>query len=110
MNLGWGSGRAGKYLLLEDIAVLVRHPDGSFTFDRKPFSGIANILVCTCGFPRRPGVGHPADRRTIGAILGTTGTAATQVGISEDFVHDVEALMKPGTSACSSWTTTGIWK
>ena len=24
-ELGWGAGKAGKYLLLEDIAVVVRH-------------------------------------------------------------------------------------
>jgi hypothetical protein len=46
-RLGWDSGQAGKYLILLDIAVVVRHPDGSFTFDRKPFPGAANILTCT---------------------------------------------------------------
>jgi hypothetical protein len=29
-RLGWGT----SHLLLTDIAVVVRHPDGSFTFDR----------------------------------------------------------------------------
>jgi hypothetical protein len=47
MRLGWDSGKAGKYLVLLDVAVVVRHPDGSFTFDRKPFPGVANILGCT---------------------------------------------------------------
>ena len=46
-NLGWGSGRAAKYLILSDIAVVVRHADGSFTLDRKRFPGVANILACT---------------------------------------------------------------
>src|SRR5262245_48126209 len=46
-NLGWGNGRAGKYLILEDIAVVVRHADGSFTFDREPFPKVANVLGCT---------------------------------------------------------------
>jgi hypothetical protein len=45
--MGWGSGRAGKYLLLHDIAVVVRHSDGSFSFNREPFPGGANILGCT---------------------------------------------------------------
>jgi uncharacterized membrane protein len=101
INLGWGSGRAGKYLLLEDIAVVVRHPDGSFTFDRTPFSGIANILVCTgVGFLAGLVLATPLTGATIGALLGTAGTtAATGVGISEDFIRDVEALLKPGTSA-----------
>src|SRR5262249_21365021 len=34
-ELGWGAGKASKYLLLEDIAVVARHPDGRFTLDRK---------------------------------------------------------------------------
>jgi uncharacterized membrane protein len=41
----------------------------------------------------------PLTGATIGAILGTAGTAATHVGIKEDFIRDVEDLMKPGTSA-----------
>ena len=42
-SLGWGNGRAGKYLILEDIAVVVRHADGSFTFDREPFPKVSEI-------------------------------------------------------------------
>src|SRR5262249_14723979 len=33
IELGWGAGKAAKYLILEDIAVVVRNVDGSFTFD-----------------------------------------------------------------------------
>ena len=47
IQLGWGAGEGGRYLILDDIALVVRHPDGSFTFDRKRFSGLANILTCT---------------------------------------------------------------
>jgi uncharacterized membrane protein len=46
-ELGWGAGKAAKYLMLEDIAVVVRHADGKFTFDRKLFPGNANIVACT---------------------------------------------------------------
>src|SRR5262249_51567263 len=46
-QLGWGAGKASKSLILEDIAVVVRHPDGSFTFDRKPFPRLANVLAST---------------------------------------------------------------
>jgi len=100
-ELGWGAGKAGKYLLLEDIAVVVRHPDGSFTFDRKPFPGLANILVCTgVGFLAGLVLAGPLTGATIGALCGSAGTAAaTHAGISEEFVRDVEAMMKPGTSA-----------
>src|SRR5262249_26498366 len=100
-ELGWGAGRAAKYLILQDLAVVVRHPDGSFTFDRKPFPGLANILGCTvAGFLAGLVVAAPVSGATIGALLGSAGTAAaTHAGISEDFIHDVEGLMKPGTSA-----------
>src|SRR5262249_9602869 len=100
IQLGWGAGKAGKYLILEDIAVVARHPDGSFTFDREPFLGLANILACTgAGFLAGLVLSAPLPGATIGALLGGAGTAATHAGISEAFVRDVEAMMKPGTSA-----------
>jgi uncharacterized membrane protein len=100
-RLGWGGGRVANYFLLEDIAVVVRHPDGSFTLDREPFPGITNILLWTgVGFLAGLVVAAPLTGATVGALLGTAGTvAASHVGISEDFVRDVETLLKPGTSA-----------
>jgi uncharacterized membrane protein len=101
IELGWGAGKAGKYLILEDIAVVLRQRDGTFTFDRKPFPGLANILACTgVGFLAGLVLATPLTGATIGALLGSAGTAAaTHAGISEDFIRDVEAMMKPGTSA-----------
>jgi uncharacterized membrane protein len=100
-ELGWGAGKAGKYLLLEDIAVVVRHPDGTITFDRKTFPGLANILACTgAGFLAGLVLAAPLTGATIGALLGSAGAAAaTHAGISEAFVRDVEAMMKPNSSA-----------
>lgn len=101
-NLGWGSGRAGKYLLLCDIAVVVRHPDGSFTIDREPFPSGTNILACTAvGFLAGLALAAPLTGATLGALLGGAGTAAmaAEAGISDDFVREVERLMQPGTSA-----------
>jgi uncharacterized membrane protein len=100
-KLGWDTGHAGKYLILLDIAVVVRHPDGSFTVDRKPFPGAANILACTAaGFLAGLVMGAPMTGAAVGAMLGGAGTAtAANVGIGEEFIRDVEGLMKPGTSA-----------
>jgi uncharacterized membrane protein len=100
-RLGWDNGKAGKDIFLLDIATVVRHPDGSFTLNRFPFPGVANILVCTCiGFLVGLVMAAPLSGAAVGALLGTTGTAlATRVGISEGFIRDVEAMMKPGTSA-----------
>src|SRR6266850_4978662 len=54
------------------MAVVVRHPDGSFTCNHEPFPAVANVLGCA---------------------------AVTAVGIGDDFVREVEGLMQPGTSA-----------
>jgi uncharacterized membrane protein len=102
VRLAWGAGRAGKYLILEDIAVVVRHPDGHFTFDRKPFPGLANILTCTgAGFLAGLVLAAPLTGATPGALVGSAGcaAAASQAGNSEDFIRDVESMMKPGSSS-----------
>jgi uncharacterized membrane protein len=99
-NLAWEQGRGSKYLILTDIAVVVRHPDGLFTFNREPFPGLANVLACTAvGFLAGLVVAAPLTGAAIGALLGGSGTAAASAGISADFIREVEVLMKPGTSA-----------
>jgi uncharacterized membrane protein len=100
-QLGWGSGRAGKNLLLYDAAVVVRHPDGSFTLNREPFPGVTNVVACTSvGFLAGLVLAAPLTGAMIGALLGGAGTAAgSRAGISEDFIRDAQALMKPGSSA-----------
>src|SRR5262249_9814832 len=100
-QLGWGANKAGKYLILLDIAVVVRHPDGSFTLERERFPGVANIFACSAGgFLAGLAVAAPLTGAAVGALVGSVGSAtAAQVGITEDFIRDVEGLMKPGTSA-----------
>ena len=97
IKLGWDT----PYLLLEDVAVVVRHPDGSFTFDREPFPAIGNILGCTAvGFLAGLVLAAPLAGAAVGAVLGSVGSAtASSVGIGDDFVREAERLMKPGTSA-----------
>ena len=40
VSLGWDK----HYLLLDDVAVVVRHPDGSFTLNREAFPAASNVL------------------------------------------------------------------
>jgi uncharacterized membrane protein len=101
-SLAWGPGRGGKDFFLEDIAVVVRHIDGSFSFARKPFSGAGNILGCSVvGFLAGLVLAEPLTGATVGAVLGGVGTAAAAAaaGIGEEFIRDVERMMKPGSSA-----------
>jgi len=97
VRLGWVT----HSLLLSDVALVVRHPDGSFTVDRErhPISG--NVLGCSVvGFLAGLVLAAPLTGATIGASIGLAGSAAAaSVGISKDFVREVEELMKPGTSA-----------
>jgi uncharacterized membrane protein len=101
VELGWGSGKADKYLVLLDIAIIVRHSDGNFTLDRKPFSVVTNILGSTVvGFLSGLAVAAPLTGATIGALVGGANNAlAARACISEDFIREVKNLMKPGTSA-----------
>src|SRR5262245_4418299 len=97
MRLGWDK----HYLALEDIAVVVRHPDGSFALERPSFPAAPNIVGLTAvGFLAGLVLGAPLTGATIGAMVGGAGTAAAaSAGIGDDFVKEVEGLMKPGTSA-----------
>src|SRR5262245_22615966 len=88
--------------MLDDIAVIVRHPDGSFTLNREKFPTGANIVGCSVvGFLAGLVVGAPITGATIGAMVGGAGSvaASTSAGIGDDFVTEVKGLMKPGTSA-----------
>src|SRR5215470_18913848 len=98
VRLGWDKNR----LILNDVAVVVRHPNGSFTLDQERFPSAANVLGASAvGFIAGMVIGVPIIGAAIGAMVGGVGTAVvvTSAGISKDFVTDVQASMKPGTSA-----------
>ena len=97
-RLGW---QAPVYLFLSDAVVVVRHPDGSFTVDREPLSAVANILGGTVvGFLAGSILAAPFAGAAVGALLTGAGTGvAAAVRIGEGFVHEVEEMMQPGTSA-----------
>src|SRR5215470_19172657 len=99
IKLGWGTAH---YLILDDIAVVVRRPDGSFTFNREEFPVGPNIVGWSvAGFLAGLVLGAPMTGATIGAMVGGVGSAAVSAsaGIGDDFVREVKELMKPGTSA-----------
>jgi len=98
VRLGW----VQNYLLLQDVAVVVRHPDGSFTLDRERFPAAFNVLGCSAvGFLAGLVLGVPLVGAAIGAVIGGAGTTGVMAsaGIGGDFVREVQGLMKPGTSA-----------
>ena len=99
IELGWGTT---DYLMLDDVAVVLRHPDGSFTLNREEFPAASNVVGCSVvGFIAGLVLGAPMTGATIGAMIGGAGSAAASAsaGIGDDFVREVKELMKPGTSA-----------
>jgi uncharacterized membrane protein len=88
-------------LFLLDIAVVVRFPDGCVTLDGEPFVAATNFSGPTfASFLAGLALGAPPlTGAAVGALVRRTGSAASQVGIDDDFIRAVEALMKPGTSA-----------
>jgi uncharacterized membrane protein len=98
VKLGWVENR----LILTDLAVVVRHLDGSFTLDRERFPTGSNIVGCSAvGFLAGLVLGMPIVGAAIGAMVGGAGMAVSlmSAGIADDFVKDAQRLMKPGTSA-----------
>ena len=101
-GLAWNTADVAKYLVLEDIAVVARHADGTFTIDRAPLSAIANITGSTAvGLLAGVVVAAPLIGAAIGALIGSVGTlvGAAAERIDPAFIQEVEQIMKPGTSA-----------
>jgi uncharacterized membrane protein len=88
-------------LILLDTAVAVRYPDGLVTLDGEPFVAVPKARGRTlASFFAGLALGAPPlTGAAVGAYLRGTDITAATAGISEDFVSEVEGLMRPGTSA-----------
>jgi uncharacterized membrane protein len=88
-------------LFLMDTAVVVRYEDGIATLDGEPFCGAANVRAD--GFAGLlAGIALAAPLLTgaaVGAVLKGPTSVAADIGINDDFICEIEQLMKPGTSA-----------
>jgi uncharacterized membrane protein len=88
-------------LNLLDTAVAVRYPDGCVTPDGEPFVAATKFGGHTfADFLAALALGAPPlTGAAAGALVRGAGGTAAEVGIDDGFVSEVEALMKPGTSA-----------
>src|SRR5438309_11192834 len=99
-RLGW----TRNSLILEDVAVAVRHPDGSFTLERESFPAASNVLGWSAvGFLAGLVLGVPLVGAAIGAAVEGAGTAGVMAsaGLGGRFVGEVQAQIEPRTSALS---------
>src|SRR5262245_25691103 len=95
VKLGWDE----RSLILQDVAVVVRHPDGSFALERERFPSAANVVGGTVvGLLAGLVIGVPLVGAAVGAVIAGAGSAGI-VTIDENFVADVQIVMKPGTAA-----------
>ena len=90
-----------RCLILLDTAVAVRYPDGSVTLNGEPFVCVPNFRGHTfASFLAGLALGAPPlTGPAAGTLVRAVGCAAAEVEIDEDFINEVQALMKPGTSS-----------
>jgi uncharacterized membrane protein len=88
-------------LILLDLAVVVRYPDGCVTLNGEPFVAVPQIRSHTFAsfLAGLALAAPPLTCAAAGALVRAVGGTAAEVGIGEHFVSEVQALMKPGTSA-----------
>jgi uncharacterized membrane protein len=90
-----------RCLILLDTVVVVRHPDGTATLDGAPFVAPPDFRGHTfASFLAGLALGAPPLTGAAAcAMVRAAGGTAVEAGISDTFVDEVRALMKPGTSA-----------
>jgi uncharacterized membrane protein len=88
-------------IIVLNTAVVVRYADGIVTLDGERFLGRINLRPHTfASFIAAIALGvPPLTEAGVGALVRNTSAASDDVGIDENFVSDVERLLKPGTSA-----------
>jgi uncharacterized membrane protein len=88
-------------LIVLNTAVVVRYCDGCVTLDGEPFVAAANFRGHTfASFLAGLALGAPPLTAAVaGAMVRGTGGVASEVGIADDFIREVELMMNPGTSA-----------
>jgi len=69
-NLGWDK----QYLLLDDVAVVVRQPDGSSPWTERRSRRLQRLGLQCRGPPCGPGARRTTARATIGAMVGGAGS------------------------------------
>ena len=91
----------GHCLILLDTAVVVRYPDGCVTLNGEPFVSPPHFRGHTLlSFLAGLAMGAPPlTGAAAGAWCRAAGGTVAEVGIDDAFVGQVQALMKPGTSA-----------
>jgi uncharacterized membrane protein len=90
-----------RCLILLDTVVAVRYPDGCVTLNGEPFVSIPYFRGHSfAGFLAALALGAPPlTAPAAGALARAAGGTAAEAGIDENFITEVQALMKPGTSA-----------
>jgi uncharacterized membrane protein len=93
-------GREKHCLILVDVAVAVRYPDGTFTLNGEPFLDVTNIVgrTAACFLAGLALAAPPLTGTAASAVLGSFGADTAEVGISDEFVRHVKRLIKPGAS------------
>jgi uncharacterized membrane protein len=89
-----------RCLVLFDTAVLVCYADGCVTLDGEPFA--VGVNLCCRGlasfFAGLVLAAPPLTAGAAGALVRSAGGSAAEVGISDEFICEVQRLAGPGTS------------